>query len=231
MTTKMPGQQHLGRVEQRLHPGHPDPGPADAPATARGNRARKVSSPPIPRSTRKPGDRVGAERGQLADQAALLGWCDGAAAAAAVPTDSDEHGHADQHDEAERCRAVSRITATMRKDTTAPAARARDVDARPMWKTSVAVSAHHVAGGDPRGQRRRRGGQPCRIRTCSLRNVATSQLATANRWRSTPAAAWIRPSAQQDADHISSGAVSRAATPASIAAQHERGERPARSSR
>ena len=102
-------QQHLGGVQGGLRRRDVDAGPLAARATGCGSGARKAGSPPMPRSTRRPGDGVGAERGQLPGDLAL-DLLPALQRAQQRAEQQHHRGHADQHDQrraAPRCAAAA----------------------------------------------------------------------------------------------------------------------------
>ena len=79
----------------------------------------------------------------------------------------------------------SRITATSRKDTTAPAKRAVTSITWPMWRDVVGADRDDLAGRDRRGRVAPRW-TVCRATSWTVRYAAVSQLVTANRCRMIP---------------------------------------------
>ena len=110
----------------------------------------------------------------------------------------------------------SRMTATSRNDTMAPANRAETSMTCPMWERSLVPIATTSPVETLRGRVPPRW-TAWRPTSCTVRYAATSQLVTANRCRMIPVTAWTSPRASITAAYVSSAEPSLAATPRSMA--------------
>ena len=130
------GQEDLQRVEHRLHPRDPDPGPARRPATRGGSGPGRPARRRSPRSTRRPptmslavlDSRPSARAGRR---------CAAAAARAAGRPGSISSGTPISTTRPRVIEVCSRITATTTKETTAPAKRALTSITCPRWARSL----------------------------------------------------------------------------------------------